>query len=303
MSTSLEHVEVYESSVIRARATRSEMELRRATLLRLAEEARPASVRHLYYRAVVAGLVPKTKNGYVKVQRMLVELRRSGELPYDWIVDNTRYQRRPNTWWSASGMLTYIASTYRRSPWPSDGGLRVEIWCESDSLAGTLDQVGDTYDVPIFPTKGQSSDTFAWSAARSYYDVSEKVVLLYAGDFDPAGLEAESQLSAKLREHSNRDDIQMIRLGVTQDQAAAIQALGTTPKKTTWKTADGTELPFPGLAVEGEAVEAPALRGIFSRTIRQLAHDHFGYDIFAEAEATTEIERNRLREISQGWLA
>ena len=37
----------------------------------------------------------KTEAGYTKVQTDLVQMRRAGVLPYDWLADNTRWQRKP----------------------------------------------------------------------------------------------------------------------------------------------------------------------------------------------------------------
>jgi hypothetical protein len=45
----------------------------------------------------VRGIVAKDEGGYSRVQIDLVDMRRSGQLPYGWIVDHTRWQRRPVT--------------------------------------------------------------------------------------------------------------------------------------------------------------------------------------------------------------
>ena len=57
------------------------------------------TVRQVFYRAVVAGLIAKTGAEYKNaVGRLLVLMRRPGDLPYDWIADNTRWMRRPRTY-------------------------------------------------------------------------------------------------------------------------------------------------------------------------------------------------------------
>ena len=48
------------------------------------------TVRQVFYQATVKGLVEKSEAGYGKVQTDLALIRRDGELPYDWLVDNTR---------------------------------------------------------------------------------------------------------------------------------------------------------------------------------------------------------------------
>jgi len=69
-------------------------------------------VRQIFYLATVRGLVSKDEGGYDRVQIDLVEMRRSGQLPYGWIVDHTRWQRRRVTFNSIDEAL---ADTARRT--------------------------------------------------------------------------------------------------------------------------------------------------------------------------------------------
>lgn len=50
----------------------------------------PMTVRQVFYRSTVAALVAKTEAGYRQVQRLLVEMRRDGQLRWSWIVDTSR---------------------------------------------------------------------------------------------------------------------------------------------------------------------------------------------------------------------
>ena len=95
----------------------------------LAEEHQPASVRNIYYRAVVAGIVPKTQSGYHQVQRALTTLRRDGRVPYRWIADNTRWMRRPTQYRDVEQALYVWAENYRRDMWTTTD-VQVEVWCE-----------------------------------------------------------------------------------------------------------------------------------------------------------------------------
>src|SRR5262245_30978873 len=81
----------------RDRATKAEVEARREALLDIIEAGRPMTVRQVFYQATVRGLVEKAESGYTKVQTDLTVMRRAGELPYDWLADNTRWQRKPRT--------------------------------------------------------------------------------------------------------------------------------------------------------------------------------------------------------------
>ena len=63
----------------------------------IVESGKPMTVRQVFYQASVHDLVDKSESGYTKVQTDLVLMRKSGELPYEWLADNTRWQRKPRT--------------------------------------------------------------------------------------------------------------------------------------------------------------------------------------------------------------
>ena len=82
------------SPIKRRRATKAEVQHRRSELYDIVEAMQPMTVRQVFYQAAVRGLVEKTEDGYRKVQTDLVLMRRAGDLPYGWLADNTRWQRR-----------------------------------------------------------------------------------------------------------------------------------------------------------------------------------------------------------------
>src|SRR6516162_864793 len=120
-----------------ASATKAEVEARRKALLDIIEAGRPMTVRQVFYQATVRGLVEKAESGYGKVQTDLTVMRRAGELPYDWLADNTRWQRKPRTFDSVEQALRDTAALYRKSLW-TDASSYVEIWLEKDTLAGVV---------------------------------------------------------------------------------------------------------------------------------------------------------------------
>ena len=90
--------ESYETSPIkRHRSTKAEVEERREALLAIIDDGKPMTVRQVFYQATVRGLVEKAESGYAKIQNDLTLMRRAGDLPYDWLADNTRWQRKPRT--------------------------------------------------------------------------------------------------------------------------------------------------------------------------------------------------------------
>lgn len=251
---------------------------RKAALLQIAADNQPASVRNIYYRAVVAGLVPKTQAGYAKVQRALVDLRRAGEMPYEWLTDNVRWARRPDTWNGVDELLRQTARLYRRTLW-ADADETVEVWCESDSIAGVVWDTTEAWDVALLPVRGFSSLTFAYSSANDLNRQDRPARIYYIGDHDPHGLEIERSLRSYLAEWATVP-IAFERLGVTWDQVEEMDLPGTTPKK-----AYG----YP-LAVEAEALPPGLLRSIVESAITQHL-DQRSIDVLRVAE---ESERDLL---------
>src|SRR5436853_7024145 len=97
--------------VKRSRRTRAEIASLRKRLREILAEDHPQSVRQVFYRATVLGLVPKTEDGYVTIKRLLGEMRRSRAVPYTWIADSPRWMRKPTTWSSLEDPLRNTART------------------------------------------------------------------------------------------------------------------------------------------------------------------------------------------------
>jgi hypothetical protein len=111
---------IYEASHLkRSRATKVEIEDRRQKLYKIVRAMRPMTVRQVFYQATVRGIIEKTELGYDKVQKDLVAMRRGGELRYDWLADNTRWQRRPQTYNDGVPELSDFCPVYGQSRNPT----------------------------------------------------------------------------------------------------------------------------------------------------------------------------------------
>jgi hypothetical protein len=135
-------VSVYEPRSIkrepRLRRTRAELEDLDRALAKIVAEIEPATVRQVFYQGVVCGLVPKDEaRGYKLVQRRLVKLRETGEIPYGWITDNVRIVRGHNRYGGPEDYAKVAAEFYRRDYW-AESPVGVEVWLEKDALAGVL---------------------------------------------------------------------------------------------------------------------------------------------------------------------
>jgi hypothetical protein len=203
------------------RRKKSDIEALRRALRQILEADHPQTVRQVFYAMTVRGLVGKTEQEYdCTVCRLLGELREAGELPWDWIVDNTRWRRRPTTFTGLSHAIWSLAQTYRRDLW-ADADDYVELWCEKDALAGVLMEETDPLDVPLMVAKGYTSKSFAFDAAKNLereYERGKRVYIYHFGDSDPSGEDAARDVEEKLRRYAPGIEIHFKRLAVLDEQ-------------------------------------------------------------------------------------
>ena len=206
--------------------------------------------------------MPKTEAGYRAVQRRTVVMRKAGRLPYGWLTDMTR--RGWHVWTFASGadLIRAYAGLYRAPLWRSSD-VHVEVWCESRSLAGVLQGDCRELAVSLYPCGGFASLTLAYEAAESIAAEcgrhgKESAVIVYAGDYDPAGVlidrDVEEKLTAHLRPHGIMVSMDRVAVNPVQIQSMRL------PEKPR-KQGDRRRLDIQG-TVEAEAMPARVMRGL-----------------------------------------
>jgi hypothetical protein len=270
----------YETSRIkRRRSTKAEIEERRAALLAIVDDGKPMTVRQVFYQATVRGLVEKAESGYAKVQVDLTKMRRDGSLPYDWLADNTRWQRKPDTFDSVEDALRETARFYRKNLW-READCYVECWLEKDALAGVIYPITGLYDVPLMVARGYASLSFLYTAAEYINDLTVPAYIYHLGDFDPSGVNAAEKIEDTLRELAPDAEIYFERVAVTPEQIAQWD-LPTRPTK----KSDTRSKNFGEISVELDAIDPNRLRDLVQATIEQhLPADQF--EILKAAEAS-----------------
>lgn len=146
------------SAVKRSRRTKADLADLDAAILQVCAIDHPMTVRGVFYRVMSAGAVTKTEKSYGAVQRRALELRRRGDLPYEWIVDGTRLQLKDPSWDSVEDALEDAASSYRRALW-SDQEDYVEVWSEKDAMSGIIGPITNKWDVPLMVARGFASES------------------------------------------------------------------------------------------------------------------------------------------------
>lgn len=224
--------DVYQASQIkRKRATKAEMAERAAFLIDYAERHGPVTVRQLFYAATVVDLIEKSESGYNKVQAQVLALRRAGRLPYHCIADATRYMRKPRTFDGWEDALQDTARLYRKNLW-ANTDLEVEIWVEKSALAGVIYPITAEYDVPLMPTGGYTSETFAHEAVNHLRGSGKTLVVYALYDFDRSGRDAAASLREKVERFGGEYGVPVVfeELGLTEFQVGYL-GLPTRPAK------------------------------------------------------------------------
>ena len=265
----------------RGRATKAEVEARREALFEIVSEQQPMTVRQVFYQATVRGVIEKTEKGYTKVKIDLGLMRRSGGLPFHWLADATRWQRKPRTFGGIEEALKDCAQHYRKALW-RDAGAYAEIWLEKDALAGVVYPITATYDVPLMVARGYASLSFLHSAAEAIGELDVPAYIYHLGDFDPSGVNAGEKIEETLRELAPNAEIYFERIAVTPEQIRTWN-LPTRPTKQTDSRAKG----FGAISVELDAIPPDELRGLVQMAIEQ----HLPPEQFKILKVAEESER------------
>jgi hypothetical protein len=254
----------------------------------------PQSVRHVYYRMTDPRLdepVLKTEQGYKQIVHRMTAMRRAGLIPYGWISDTTRTGYFVNAYRNAADFLRATAGLYRANIW-ADLPVYCEVWVESRSIAGVVLADCQELGVSLYPAGGFSSITFAYEAAgfinREHDD--RLVLILYIGDYDPAGVLIDVAIEREIRAHLDQDvRMQFMRIGITAEQVAQYD-LPTKPRK----EGDKRSLHITE-TVEAEAMPAGIMRSLLRRQIEALLPDN----ALAVAKAAEASERDFLLRLAR----
>ena len=269
---------VYRAGTIkRQRRTRSAIATLDQQILDVLSEDHPQSVRHVFYRMTnprLAEPVEKSDRGYRHVQHRVLELRRDGRLPYGWISDATRRGYHTHVYADGADFLRQVKGLYRADLW-GNTPYHVEVWVESRSLAGVVQNDCRDLAVSLYPAGGFSSATLTYEAVEQVTANYSHVdwVIFYIGDYDPAGVLIDKAIERELRQHidayHNQDPDRSIhldfqRIGITEEQIRRYD-LPTKPRK------DGDKRALHiAYTVEAEAMPAHIMREILRDRIEAL---------------------------------
>jgi hypothetical protein len=238
----------------RARRSKADVSSLRTAIYLTAQKYKPLSVRNLFYRLVVAGVIDKTQAEYKNtVVRLCGQMREDGELPWSWIVDDTRWMHKPDSYNSLGGALQEMQRFYRRNLW-QDQDHYCEFWCESGSAGGMIYPATSKWDCPLMAAHGFASKAFCWNTAKTIEYHEKPAIIFYVGDYDPSGVHIDRDIESKLRRYAPESDITFKRIAVLSEQIEQWDLPSAPPKKT-----DSRARSFDGQCVEVEAIPPDTL--------------------------------------------
>lgn len=261
------------STIKRDRRSKSRLEHLDQQIVDVLREDNPQSVRHVFYRMTDPRLpepVEKSERGYRAVQDRLKKLRRWGMVPYAWVTDASRRGYFVSTFDGPADFLGRMKGLYRADLW-RDADAYVEVWTESRSIAGVIQDLCQELAVSLYPAGGFTSISLAAEAA-AYINAQAQgrpVWVFYIGDYDPAGVLIDLALERELRRHLAADVVlNFERVGIT---AAQIDLYDLPRKPRKWgdkRSLHVTE------TVEAEALPAGILRDLLRSEIEALLPEH-----------------------------
>jgi len=276
---------------------KSELEALDAALVEIARTYAPITVRGAFYQAVSRGLVPKDETkGYRLVQRRLLKLRESGEIPYGWMTDGSRTVYGHVRYRDADEFAQTVKTRYRQDYW-ADADEYVEIWIEKEALAGVVRPVVvDEFGLDLYVTRGFASVTYLQEAADDI-SLEERPVYVYLfTDYDPAGINIADKVEEDLERRSSYADVHVERVAVTPEQIQAYNLPARPTKRSRRKSLTYYEATHGNVSVELDAMPPDVLR----EEVRQRIERHMDPWRLQQMRMVEEQERDGLARLLAG---
>ena len=268
---------------------------RRVTTLALQEavldvlaDMHPMTLRQVFYQLVARQVLQNNRNRYQALSRLIVEGRKEGVIPWDWIEDRLRRPRRVSMWSGLRDFADTVVSAYRRDVWEYQPKY-FEVWLEKDALSGIFEDVLEPYGVTLNVGRGFDG----WSSVRHGAARLVKGTVSYFGDWDPSGEDISRSLEERLGWFSNQIDFE--RCALTREDIGRYNlppdfTKETDPRRNSFVARYGDQ------AVELDALPPDVLR---QRLIDEV-EARMDLDALELVKARESQERDRLRDAMRG---
>jgi hypothetical protein len=281
----------------RDRRTKAEITVIKSALYEILKANHPMSVRQVFYQLVVRNVIEKTEEQYQgTVIRLLTEMRMNEELPFSWIIDESRRRISLSSFDGVADAVDHCAEFYRRNAM-RESSVYIEIWTEKEALSGIIWDAASDYGVPVLVSKGMPSITQLYQTAlqvRSASRAGKKAFIYQFGDHDPSGVLIPQIIESRLEELCLKlkcTPPTLERVSLTLEHIAEFDL----PTRPTKRTGNQHAHKFEGDSVELDALPADELR----RMVRECIEQHISDEELEVLNATEESEREFLK----NWAA
>ncbi len=256
-------------------------------------ENHPMTVRQVFYQLVSRQVIKNSRTGYQSVSNALVDARKDGFIPWNWIEDRLRQPRFVSMWRGLSDFAEVAKNAYRRDVWETQP-YYVECWLEKDALSGIFQDILTRYGVTLNVGRGYDG----WDSIRNAanrYGSGEGITVLYFGDFDPSGEDMVRSLKDRLASPCFECKPNIIKCALTMDDIRRYNLPPDFTKKKDTRSA-GFIKKHGDVSVELDALPVDVLRD----RIRREVESRMDLTALAEVKRWEESERLRLSELLGG---
>jgi hypothetical protein len=272
-----------------------------AAMTDILQQIQPASVRAVCYRLFVRSLIPNMcKSSTNSVSRLLTITREEGEIPWEWIVDESREAESVSSWSNPDEIISAAVRGYRRDYW-QDQPYRVEVWSEKGTVRGTLGPVLNEYGVTFRVMHRYASATVINDIANLAHNCGKPLIALYVGDWDPSGKHmSDVDLPSRLKSYGEGGDgdVRLTRVALDWQDLDKLpnfdpDSKRQDPRYAWFQKAVGTE------CYELDAMPPPELRARVEEHIRGF----IDLEKWNHARFIEQAEVQSMEDVHKSWLA
>jgi hypothetical protein len=259
-----------------------------------AAASHPITGRGIGYKLFVKHLIASMGRAEMqRVYRLLKDAREEGEIPWDWIVDETRGLEISATWADPEEFAEEMTTAYRRSFWDQQPS-RCQVWSEKGTVRGLLKPVLERYGVGFNPVHGFTSATDAYNVSQD--DDGRELVVLYVGDLDPSGLYmSEADLPKRFAKYGG-EHITLKRIALLPEQVIDLPSFPAADKsrdpRFKWFRSNHGDRCW-----ELDAMDPNDLRNCVEKEIKALIEPM----AWKRCEVVNEAESSNLKEFLHKW--
>lgn len=217
------------------------------------------TLRQLYYRLVALQRIPNNVNTYKHLSRKTAQARREGWFPS--LIDRTRFVERFDSWDHGKDSVEQMIAAFRLDR-TTDQPYQIYLGVEKHGLTEQLMHWFGHMGLPILALGGYSSQTFVDTVIKVVERDGRDSVLLYAGDFDPSGMDIDRDF----KERTECFD-QVVRIGLNRKLVDKFELPPAPGKATDSRSAQFMLEHGELVQVELDALPPEELRKLYQRHI------------------------------------